>query len=78
MANANSHQAVSSWSLLQSIPFLLYSCSVDHTTNLIKFASTICKVYIYMGTQNNCLFFLNFEESTEGLDFFLHTLQELL
>ena len=63
----------------QSTPFLHYSCvpgRVHHTANLIKFATAICKIWVF-----KILFqflFLMPYRGYGGFDFFLHTLQKLL
>ena len=41
---------IAPWPLLQSTPYLHYSCPpgrVSHSANLIKFATAICKIWVF-------------------------------
>ena len=43
------HVCIAPWPLLQSTPFLHYSCPpgrIGHTANLIKFTIAICEIYM--------------------------------
>ena len=76
------HACIAPWPLLQSTPFLHYSCRpgrVCHTANLIKFTTAICKIWVFKILFKFLRFFLLMPyRGYGGFDFFSHTLQKLL